>query len=195
MGGEDWKDWITALTKADVLSDNAITLAYSYIGPKLTYPVYYHGTIGLAKQHLYNTSVEIKKEFESKGIKAYISINKALVTQASSAIPSVPLYFAILYKVMKEKGNHEGCIEQMGRLFHEKLKSGNVLTDELNRIRLDDYEMQEDIQNKVIEIWDKINSQNVSELADLTGYWDDFYHMFGFRFDNIDYTKDVEIEK
>jgi enoyl-[acyl-carrier protein] reductase / trans-2-enoyl-CoA reductase (NAD+) len=193
MGGEDWKDWITALAEEEVLSDNAITLAYSYIGPKLTYPVYYNGTIGLAKQHLYNTSVEIMKEFASKGIKAYISVNKALVTQASSAIPIVPLYFAILYKVMKEKGNHEGCIEQMGRLFHEKLKPSYVVVDEKNRIRLDDYEMQEDIQTKVMEIWNQINNNNVRELADLTGYWDDFFNMFGFRFDNIDYSKDVEI--
>ena len=193
MGGEDWKDWITALMEADVLSDNAITLAYSYIGPKLTYPVYYNGTIGMAKQHLYNTSVEITKDFSSKGIKAYISVNKALVTQASSAIPIVPLYFAILYKVMKENGNHEGCIEQMGRLFHEKLKPSQVVVDEENKIRLDDYEMQEDIQTKVMEIWNQINTENVSDLADLTGFWDDFYHMFGFRFDNIDYTKDIEI--
>jgi len=193
MGGEDWKDWITALVEADVLSENAITLAYSYIGPKLTYPVYYKGTIGMAKQHLYNTSVEITKEFLSKGIKAYISVNKALVTQASSAIPIVPLYFAILYKVMKERGNHEGCIEQMGRLFHEKLNPSHVVVDEENKIRLDDYEMQEDIQTKVMEIWNQINTENVSELADLNGFWDDFYHMFGFRFDNINYTKDVEI--
>jgi enoyl-[acyl-carrier protein] reductase/trans-2-enoyl-CoA reductase (NAD+) len=193
MGGEDWKDWITALTEADVLSDNAITIAYSYIGPKLTYPVYYNGTIGLAKKHLYNTSVEITKEFASKGIKAYVSVNKALVTQASSAIPIVPLYFAILYKVMKEKGNHEGCIEQMGRLFHDKLTPSQVIVDEENRIRLDDYEMQEDIQAKVMEIWDLINTENVNELADLTGYWEDFYHMFGFHFDNIDYSSDVEI--
>ncbi len=193
MGGEDWKDWITALAKADALSDNAITIAYSYIGPKLTYPVYYNGTIGLAKKDLYHTSLEITRDFALKGVKAYISINKALVTQASSAIPIVPLYFAILYKVMKEKGNHEGCIEQMGRLFHEKLNTSHIFVDEDNRIRLDDYEMQEDIQSKVMEIWDRIDSENVRELADLTGYWDDFYHLFGFHFNNIDYSKDVEI--
>lgn len=193
MGGEDWKDWITALNEADVLADHAITIAYSYIGPELTYPVYYNGTIGLAKKHLYNTSVEINNEFASKEIKAYVSVNKALVTQASSAIPIVPLYFAILYKVMKEKGNHEGCIEQMGRLFHEKLTSSGNVVDEENRIRLDDYEMQEDIQAKVMESWDQVNNDNVNDLADLTGYWEDFYHMFGFRFDNIDYSKDVQI--
>jgi enoyl-[acyl-carrier protein] reductase/trans-2-enoyl-CoA reductase (NAD+) len=193
MGGEDWKDWITSLTDAGVLADNALTIAYSYIGPKLTYPVYYNGTIGIAKKHLYDTSVEITKEFASKGIKAYISVNKALVTQASSAIPIVPLYFAILYKVMKKKGNHEGCIEQMGRLLHEKLTPSGIAVDEENKIRLDDLEMREDVQTEVMEIWNRVNTDNVSDLADLTGYWDDFYHMFGFRFDNIDYTKDVEI--
>jgi enoyl-[acyl-carrier protein] reductase/trans-2-enoyl-CoA reductase (NAD+) len=193
MGGEDWKDWITALADSDVLSDQAITIAYSYIGPELTYPVYYNGTIGLAKKHLLNTSEEITKEFAVKKVRAYISINKAIVTQASSAIPIVPLYFAILYKVMKEKGNHEGCIEQMGRLFHEKLKPSYVEVDDENRIRLDDYEMQKDIQAEVMERWNRINNENVSELADLCGYWEDFYHMFGFRYSNIDYAKDVEI--
>lgn len=193
MGGEDWKDWITALVKADAIEEHALTIAFSYIGPKLTYPIYYNGTIGIAKKHLYDTSLEITKEFEAKDIKACISINKAIVTQASSAIPVVPLYFAILYRVMKEKGNHEGCIEQMGRLFHEKLRPGGIIADEENRIRLDDYEMQEEVQEKVMESWRQVNSGNVNELADLTGYWEDFYHMFGFRFDNIDYSKDVEI--
>lgn len=193
MGGEDWKDWVTALTEADVLEDNAVTIAYSYIGPELTYPVYYNGTIGLAKKHLYQTANEITKEFEGKGLKAYISVNKALVTQASSAIPIVPLYIAILYKVMKEKGNHEGCIEQIGRLFHEKLANEAVLVDDENRIRLDDYEMQEDIQAKVMELWNRVNTVNVRDLADLDGYQEDFYHMFGFHFENIDYRKEVEV--
>ena len=193
MGGEDWKDWITALSDADVLEDNAITIAYSYIGPKLTYPVYYKGTIGMAKNHLYDTSLEISKSFASKGVKAYISVNKALVTQASSAIPIVPLYMAVLYKVMKDENIHEGCIEQMNRLFHEKLKGENTIVDSEGRIRLDDYEMREDIQSKVMEYWDQINTSNVSDLADLTGYWADFYHMFGFKFDNVDYSKDVEL--
>ena len=193
MGGEDWKDWITSLAQAGVLEDNALTIAYSYIGPELTYPVYYNGTIGIAKKHLYDTSVEITREFAARGIRAYVSVNKALVTQASSAIPIVPLYFAILYKVMKEKGNHEGCIEQMGRLFQDKLKPSGIVTDTENRIRLDDYEMQEDVQSKVMELWSRINTDNVTKLADLDGYWEDFYHMFGFRFENIDYSKDVEI--
>lgn len=193
MGGEDWKDWIKALSAADVLEKEAITVAYSYIGPKLTYPVYYNGTIGMAKKHLYNTSIEINDEFKDNGIKAYISVNKALVTQASSAIPVVPLYIAIMYKVMKEKNIHEGCIEQMNRLFHQKLSAEIVPVDSEKRIRLDDYEMREDVQSEIMEHWNNVNSENVTSLADIKGYFDDFYNMFGFHFDNIDYSKDVQI--
>lgn len=193
MGGEDWIDWITVLKDADVLEDNAVTVAYSYIGPKLTYPVYYNGTIGMAKDHLYQTSKKINEIFEQSGIKAYVSVNKALVTQASSAIPIVPMYFAILYKVMKEMDIHEGCIEQAVRLFKEKLFVDSPVVDETGKIRLDDWEMREDVQSKVMEIWDKIDSSNILDIADVEGYWDDFYHMFGFRYDNIDYSKDVEI--
>lgn len=193
MGGEDWKDWITALSDADVLEDNAVVIAYSYIGPKLTYPIYCNGTIGMAKKDLYNTSLEINKLFSDKGIKAYISVNKALVTQASSAIPVMPLYMAILYKVMKDKGLHEGCIEQMNRLFHQKLNGNNPVVDAENQIRLDDYEMSEDVQSKVMEYWGQVNTDNVTSLADLTGYWDDFYHMFGFHLDNVDYSKDISL--
>ncbi len=192
MGGEDWKDWIKALSDAGVLAKGAKTVAYSYIGPKLTYPVYYRGTIGMAKEHLYNTSVEINEEFAD--VTAYISVNKALVTQASSAIPIVPLYFAILYRVMKDMNLHEGCIEQMDRLFRDKMSVSSPEVDEIGRIRMDDYEMREDVQNAVMSSWDIVNSDNVKELADLEGYWSDFYHMFGFRFENIDYTKDVNIE-
>lgn len=193
MGGEDWKDWIEALSKAGALENNAITIAYSYIGPELTYPVYYNGTIGTAKKHLHKTSIEINDEFLNEGIKAYVSINKAVVTQASSALPIVPLYIAILYKVMKENEIHENCIEQMNRLFSEKLNGNNPIVDEENRIRLDDYEMRENIQSKVMEDWDKINTENVEAFADLEGYWEDFYNMFGFHFDNIDYSKDVSL--
>lgn len=193
MGGEDWIDWMLALNEADVLSENAITLAYSYIGPKLTYPVYFNGTIGNAKKHLYQSSLDITEQLKEKNIKAYISVNKAVVTQASSAIPVVPLYFTILYKVMKEKGLHEGCIEQMARLFLEKLKGDTPITDQENRIRLDDYEMREDVQNEVMELWDQVSTENLPEIADLTGYWEDFYHMFGFQFPNVDYSNDIEL--
>lgn len=193
MGGEDWIDWIDALKEADVLADNAITVAYSYIGPELTYPVYFNGTIGMAKEHLFESSEKISEKYKDNGIKAYVSVNKALVTQASSAIPIVPLYFAILYKVMKEKNIHEGCIEQMARLFTEKLFNGDIVLDETGKIRLDDWELREDVQKEVMDIWSKINSDNIREMADVEGYWEDFYHMFGFKFDNVDYTKDVEI--
>lgn len=192
MGGEDWRDWINALSKADAIEDNAITLAYSYIGPALTYPVYFNGTIGKAKEDLYNTSCLITKEYSDRNIKAYVSVNKALVTQASSAIPIVPLYFAILYGVMKEKGLHENCIQQINRLFHEKFVNGNPVLDN-NFIRLDDYEMKEDVQTEVMKRWDMVDSNNISELADLDGYWEDFYHMFGFKFDNVDYTRDISL--
>ncbi len=193
MGGEDWQDWIRMLAERNLLSNGAVTIAYSYIGPELTYPVYYNGTIGMAKKHLQKTAQDLTTEFTSIGMKAYISVNKALVTQASSAIPIVPLYFALLYQVMKEKGIHEGCIEQTDRMFREKLFSGRVITDDENRIRLDDLEMRKDVQEETMRRWKMIHCNNLSELADLKGYWDDFYHMFGFGFSNVDYTKEVEI--
>jgi len=193
MGGEDWILLIDALKEAGVLKDGAVTVAYSYVGPKLTYPVYYNGTIGMAKKHLFESSLAISEKYKSSNIKAYVSVNKALVTQASSAIPIVPLYFAILYKVMKEKGIHEGCIEQTERLFREKLSLENAVLDNEGLIRLDDWEMREDVKTEVMKIWDTIDSYNILELADIKGYWDDFYKMFGFEFDNIDYSKDVII--
>jgi len=193
MGGEDWMDWMDALKEADVLSDEAITVAYSYIGPELTYPVYNHGTIGMAKKHLFESSQKINEKYGESGVKAYVSVNKALVTQASSAIPIVPLYFAVLYKIMKAHGNHEGCIEQMARLYTDKLFNGAPVVDETGKIRLDDWELSEDIQAEVMDIWSKITTENINELADVDGYFEDFYHMFGFKFDNIDYSKDVEI--
>lgn len=191
MGGEDWIDWIDALKEADVLADNAVTLAYSYIGPELTYPIYYEGSIGQAKKHLYQSCDVINQKHNS--VKAYISVNKALVTQSSSAIPVVPLYISILYKVMKEAGVHEGCIEQMGRLFLDRLTKAEPETDENGFLRLDDWEMRKDIQDKVLDIWKQISTENLTTLADLDGYWDDFYKMFGFHYDNIDYDADVEI--
>ena len=194
MGGEDWIDWIEALTKADVLEKDAKTVAYSYIGPELTYPVYKNGTIGMAKQHLQKSSALLNENYKEMGLQSYISVNKALVTQASSAIPIVPMYFAILYKVMKKKGVHEGCIEQICRLFQEKLFTDKPMeTDEEGRIRMDDWEMREDVQEETMNIWNQINSDNILSIADVEGYWEDFYHMFGFNFDNVDYTKDIEI--
>ena len=174
MGGGDWADWIDALKAADVLTENAVTVAYSYIGPELTYPIYYHGTIG---------------------IKALISVNKGLVTQASAAIPVVPLYFAILYKVMKKAGNHENCIQQIARLFTQKLyTSKGFLTDENGFIRMDDYELTPEIQEEVKKCWEAVTTDTVNEYCDIDGYWEDFYHMFGFRYEDIDYTQDVDAD-
>jgi enoyl-[acyl-carrier protein] reductase/trans-2-enoyl-CoA reductase (NAD+) len=193
MGGEDWIDWIDALVEADVIADNAITVAYSYIGPKLTYPIYHEGTIGQAKAHVFESSKAITKKMEAKGIKAYVSVNKALVTQASAAIPVVPLYLSVLYKVMKEKGVHEGCIEQMYRLFKDKVYDGNVKLESDGMIHVDDYEMKEDVQSEVMAIWNKIDSDNLKEFADTKGYWEDFYNMFGFNIAGVDYQADVEV--
>lgn len=188
MGGEDWEAWIDALKAADAIEDNAITLAYSYIGPEITHPMYYEGSIGKAKEHLLETA----KKLNTKGVRAYISVNKALVTQSSSAIPIVPLYISILYKVMKEHGNHEGCIEQMQRLW-VRLATGDLNLDSEGRIRMDDWEMQPEIQAEVTKIWNEINQDNFKELTDIDGYWEDFYHMFGFNLDGVNYDADVEV--
>ena len=193
MGGGDWRDWIMSLYDAGVLADGAVTLAYSYIGPVVTHAIYKDGSIGQAKKHLYDTSVELMNKYKDIGLKAYISVNKALVTQSSAAIPIVPLYISMLYKVMKEKGLHEGCIEQMNRLFLEKLAGGVVQTDEAGRIRLDDYEMKEAIQSQIAEVWDGVDTESIKDLGDIKGYWDEFYNMFGFGYDNVDYSEDVEI--
>lgn len=191
MGGEDWEAWIEALAEADVLADHAVTLAYSYIGPTLTHAIYKDGSIGQAKKHLYDTSVRLTEKYADKGLQAYISVNKALVTQSSAAIPVVPLYIALLYKVMKEEGLHEGCIEQMQRLFTEKLPEKEV--DEAGQFRLDDLEMQDNVQSKIAEAWSQVSSENIKKIGDIEGYWEDFYNMFGFHYDNVDYEADVDI--
>jgi enoyl-[acyl-carrier protein] reductase/trans-2-enoyl-CoA reductase (NAD+) len=193
MGGEDWSDWMEALSAAGVLSPKAVTVAYSYIGPEITYPIYYDGTIGAAKKDLHAYAAKINENLGTKGVQAYISVNKGLVTQASAAIPVVPLYFAMLYKVMKNKGIHEGCIEQMGRLFKDKLFGGTVQTDENGMIRMDDYEMREDVQEEIKRAWENVTTENVQEVADIEGYWEDFHHMFGFHIDGVDYSADVEV--
>jgi enoyl-[acyl-carrier protein] reductase/trans-2-enoyl-CoA reductase (NAD+) len=193
MGGEDWKMWIDALLKADALSKDAVTLAYSYIGPALTEPVYRKGTIGRAKDHLEATAFEITESLKKVNGKAYVSVNKALVTQASSAIPVIPLYISLLYKTMKEKGLHEGCIEQIDRLFRERLYTGQeVPTDEKGRIRIDDWEMRADVQDKVAELWEQATTESLPEIGDLQGYKSDFLNLFGFNFSNVDYLADVD---
>ena len=192
MGGEDWAMWMEALKEADLLAPNVQTVAYSYIGPKLTEPVYRKGTIGKAKDHLEATAFEITDALKAIGGKAYVSVNKALVTQASSAIPVIPLYISLLYKVMKSEGLHEGCIEQIQRLFAERMYTGkDVPTDEAGRIRIDDLEMREDVQAKVDELWQLATTESLPEIGDLKGYSDDFHNLFGFKVDGVDYTQEV----
>ena len=188
MGGEDWEMWIDALKEAGAIEDNAVTLAYSYIGPKITHPMYYEGSIGRAKADL----LESSRKIAQKGFRSYISVNKALVTQSSAAIPIVPLYVAILYKVMKKHGTHEGCIEQMQRLFAE-ISENKLNLDDEGRIRMDDLEMKPEIQNEVSEIWQKLDQDNFKEFTDIDGYWKDFYALFGFGIDGVDYSADVEV--
>lgn len=190
MGGEDWIDWMQALSDAGVLAEHVTTVAYSYIGPKITFPIYAEGSIGMAKKDLYRSSDIINEKFAN--VTSYVAINKALVTQSSAAIPVVPLYITLLYKQMKAKGVHEGCIEQMARLFLDKM-AGEAETDENGFIRMDDWEMADDIQEAVAKNWDAVTSENVNELADIEGYWDEFYHMFGFKIDGVDYSADVDI--
>lgn len=191
MGGEDWKFWIEELQQAGVLAKGVKTVAYSYIGPELTFPIYRNGTIGRAKDDLEASVEDLNKMLAGVEGKAYVSVNKALVTQSSSAIPVVPLYISLLYKVMKEKGIHEGTIEQMQRLFAERLYSeGEIELDEKGRIRVDDWEMREDVQAEVQKLWDKATTENLEQISDIEGYRKEFFHLFGFEFDEVDYQAD-----
>jgi len=191
MGGEDWKMWIDALKNAGVLANGATTIAYSYIGPEVTEAVYRKGTIGRAKDDLESTAFKITDDLKSLNGKAYVSVNKALVTQASSAIPVIPLYISLLYKIMKAEGVHEGCIEQIQRLFEQRLYSEKeVPTDDKGRIRIDDWEMRDDIQDRIKTLWEKATTENLSDIGDLAGYKQDFLNLFGFGFNNVDYAAD-----
>ncbi len=191
MGGEDWKMWMDALQEANVLAEGVKTVAYSYIGPEVTKPVYRNGTIGAAKDDLEAKAFTITHALKAINGNAYVSVNKALVTQASSAIPVIPLYISLLYKIMKEEGIHEGCIEQIQRLYSQRLYAGDLSLDEKGRIRVDDWEMREDIQSKVVKLWESATTENLSEIGDLEGYSNDFYNLFGFKVPGVDYTKDV----
>jgi enoyl-[acyl-carrier protein] reductase/trans-2-enoyl-CoA reductase (NAD+) len=192
MGGEDWQMWMNALNDAGVLANDALTLASSYIGPEVTEAVYRKGTIGRAKDHLEATAFEITKQLENVNCKAYVSVNKALVTQASSAIPVIPLYISLLYKIMKEEGIHEGCIEQIQRLFQHRLYTGSEIpTDDKGRIRIDDWEMRDDVQEKVAKLWKEATTESLPNIGDLNGYTSDFHNLFGFGFDGVDYQADT----
>lgn len=193
MGGEDWKFWIEDLKAAGVLAEGVQTVAYSYIGPELTFPIYRNGTIGQAKNDLEATVTVLNDLLKDLNGKSYVSVNKALVTQSSSAIPVVPLYISLLYKVMKAKGTHEGTIEQIQRLFADRLytENGNVELDSAGRIRIDDWEMADDVQAEVAKLWEQTSTENLSEISDIEGYRKEFFNLFGFQFDEIDYEKDA----
>jgi enoyl-[acyl-carrier protein] reductase/trans-2-enoyl-CoA reductase (NAD+) len=192
MGGEDWAMWIDALKEADVLADGLTTIAYSYIGPEVTEAVYRKGTIGRAKDHLEATAFEITEKLKGINGKGYVSVNKALVTQASSAIPVIPLYISLLYKIMKAERIHEGCIEQIQRLFSDRLYSGKAIpTDEKGRIRIDDWEMRADVQDKIAKLWTESTTETLVEIGDLAGYKQDFLNLFGFGFEGVDYLVDI----
>lgn len=195
MGGEDWLWWMEALQQAGVLADQVKTVAYSYIGPALTYPIYREGTIGRAKEDLEASVTKIDSLLAAVHGKAYVSVNKALVTQASSAIPVVPLYLAILYKIMKKAGLHEGCVEQMTRLFKERLyHPDGVALDDKGRIRIDDWEMRPEIQQAVDQIWTQVSADNLDSETDLAGVKSDFYKLFGFDIPGVNYQQDVDAE-
>lgn len=192
MGGEDWEMWIDALKAENLLADGFTTVAYSYIGPAVTEAVYRKGTIGRAKDHLEATAFTITDKLTEVNGKAYVSVNKALVTQASSAIPVIPLYISFLYKIMKEDGIHEGCIEQIQRLFADRLYVSDVVpVDEKGRIRIDDWEMKPDVQAKVAELWKNATTETLPATGDLAGYKKDFLNLFGFDVDGVDYQADV----
>lgn len=193
MGGEDWEMWMDAMLDAGVLAPGVQTAAYSYIGPEITWPVYKNGSIGKAKEDLERAAAAIGTKLAPLGGKAYVAVNKAVVTQASSAIPVVPLYISLMFKVMKAAGNHEDCIEQMDRLFRDFMYSPDGPTlDAAHRIRVDDWEMSEAIQTEVMRRWEIVDSDNLGELGDFDGYQENFLRLFGFGLDGVDYTADLD---
>ncbi|MHB1078255.1 MAG: enoyl-ACP reductase FabV [Prosthecobacter sp.] len=193
MGGEDWEMWIDALQSAGVLAEGVQTVAYSYIGPEVTWPIYKNGTIGRAKEDLERVQRVLDGKLAPLKGKAWVSVNKALVTQASSAIPVVPLYISLLYKAMKAEGTHEDCIEQMDRLFRERLYNGNPQPDEAGRIRVDDWEMKPALQELVGKRWAEVNTENLAELGDFEGYQTSFLRLFGFGLEGVDYNAEVDV--
>jgi enoyl-[acyl-carrier protein] reductase/trans-2-enoyl-CoA reductase (NAD+) len=191
MGGEDWEMWITALAEAGVLAEGVKTTAYTYIGEKITWDIYWHGTIGAAKQDLDRRVKGIRERLDPLGGDARVSVLKAVVTQASAAIPAMPIYLAILFKVMKARGVHEGCIEQIDRLFRDRLYGDGDLDDE-GRLRVDQLELDPAVQAEVAGIWEQIDTDNLKSLADFDGYRQEFLQLFGFGVDGVDYAADVD---
>ena len=192
MGGQDWELWTDALLAAGVLAHGVQTVAYSYIGPEVTWPIYKNGTIGRAKEDLERVQRVLDTKLAPLHGKAWVSVNKALVTQASSAIPVVPLYISLLYKAMKAQGTHEDCIEQMDRLLRDRLYSGNPQPDEAGRIRVDDWEMEPALQALLAQRWQEVNTENLAQLGDFDGYQSSFLRLFGFGLSGVDYSADTD---
>jgi enoyl-[acyl-carrier protein] reductase / trans-2-enoyl-CoA reductase (NAD+) len=198
MGGEDWKLWIEALSKAGVLAEHAKTVAFSYVGTEITWPIYWHGTLGQAKQHLDNTARELRTRYAAQGLDAYVGVMKSVVTQASAAIPVIPLYVAMVFRIMKEKGLHEGTIEQLNRLFHDFLYRADgaaPLLDEEGRLRLDDWELRDDVQQACKELWPTVTTENLWEITDYAGYKQEFLRLFGFARQDVDYEEEAESDR
>lgn len=191
MGGEDWQMWIDALDEAGVLAPGAKTTAFTYVGEKVTWDIYWHGTIGAAKKDLDKRVIDIRKKLAAKGGDARVSVLKAVVTQASSAIPIMPLYLSLLFKIMKDEGTHEGCIEQVDGLFRDSLYSANPILDSDGRLRADGKEMQPEVQNKVLEMWSQVSNENLDSISDFKGYKHEFLRLFGFEIEGVDYDADV----
>ncbi len=193
MGGEDWEWWMDALGDAGLLADGCRSVAYTYIGPDVTWPIYWKGTIGKAKIDLDRAARAIDDRLSATGGSATVSVMKGVITQASSAIPVVPLYISLLFKIMRERGLHEGCIEQVQRMFADRIYgSDGVVVDETGRIRMDDYEMRGDVQGTVNEVWPKITTENLRELTDYDAYQEEFLKLFGFGVPGVDYEAEVD---
>ena len=198
MGGEDWALWIEALSKAGVLAELAKTVAFSYVGTEITWPIYWHGTLGQAKQHLDNTARELRTRYAAQGLDAYVGVMKSVVTQASAAIPVIPLYVAMVFRIMKEKGLHEGTIEQLNRLFHDFLYRADgaaPLLDEEGRLRLDDWELRDDVQQACKELWPTVTTENLWDITDYAGYKQEFLRLFGFARQDVDYEEEAEADR
>jgi enoyl-[acyl-carrier protein] reductase/trans-2-enoyl-CoA reductase (NAD+) len=193
MGGEDWQLWMEALLEAGVLAQGCTTTNYTYLGSEVTWPIYYHGTIGKAKEDLDRAAKELAEPMAKVGGKAYVAVMKGLMTQAASAIPGMAIYLSLLFKIMTANGTHEGCIEQTTRLYHSQLFTGSEPeVDELGRIRLDDWELKDEVQSAVKDNWHNVSTENLNSLTDFAGYRSAFLQMHGFDFDEVDYSADVD---
>ncbi|WP_106477709.1 enoyl-ACP reductase FabV [Phytohalomonas tamaricis] len=192
MGGEDWELWIDALDQAGVLADGAKSVAFSYIGTEITWPIYWHGALGKAKEDLDRAAHEIDQRLKAKGGSANVAVLKSVVTQASAAIPVMPLYIAMVYRIMKEQGLHEGTIDQLNRLYRDRLYSGQPPeTDDAGRLRLDDWELRDDVQQACKDLWPQVTTENLFEITDYAGYKHEFLKLFGFERSDVDYDADV----